>query len=237
MKLAGLLAGLLGGGGGSSFPIVPEPENPNGEITNLGPNCTQGLDKLLSQYVDSEALKDLICTLVSPLDALQQAYLDVNYNRWIDNAYGVQLDVIGNIIIEPRNGKSDTAYRLALKVRVLVNRSNGTTEELIAIALLQEPDLEDYLFRDYIPHAQVAWLAGPWNTGIDPRDLAHKLRQASAGGTSMHVVHTTPTITGTKTAALTFSNNVISKDANIGWGSSTETTGGTWSSVIGNPVN
>lgn len=51
----------------------------------------------------------------------------------ITDSEGAQLDGIGTIVGEPRHGRDDAAYRLALRTRILINTSSGTIEELLAI--------------------------------------------------------------------------------------------------------
>lgn len=204
--------------------------NPSGNLTNLGDNAENGLELLLGQFGGSETLKALLASYLLPLNDLQDASLQVHLDRWLDNAEGVQLDTLGAIVREGRNGRTDERYRIAIRSRILVNKSNGTTEELIAIAMLHEPDLETYLFRDYPPHAQVAFLIGPLYDS-DPREPALRLQQASAGGTAFDIVTTDTALS----ASLQFGDVVdpIVSDADIGFGSSVgPTIGGIWANVI-----
>lgn len=53
--------------------------------------------------------------------------------RDLDNAIGVQLDGLGDILDEPRGGLSDDQYRLFLRAKVLVLKSRGRIEQLIQI--------------------------------------------------------------------------------------------------------
>lgn len=60
--------------------------------------------------------------------------------RLLDNAAGVWLDKIGVIVREPREGRGDDDYRKAIRVRILINRSKGRAVDVIAVALLLDPD-------------------------------------------------------------------------------------------------
>lgn len=51
----------------------------------------------------------------------------------IDASEGVQLDVIGRIVGQPRTGVDDPTYRLYLRARILANRSTGTVENIYAV--------------------------------------------------------------------------------------------------------
>lgn len=69
--------------------------------------------------------------IVSPLTILENDADAVIYDRWIDTAFGRQLDGCGEIVRESRQGRDDEAYRMAIKFRVFVNISKGTPTDLI----------------------------------------------------------------------------------------------------------
>jgi hypothetical protein len=51
----------------------------------------------------------------------------------IDDSEGVQLDTIGRVIGQPRNGVNDETYRLYLSARVLANKSTGTVDDIFKV--------------------------------------------------------------------------------------------------------
>lgn len=53
--------------------------------------------------------------------------------RSLDSATGAQLDGIGAVIGEARQGRIDDVYRLYLRARIRLNISSGTGEDLLAI--------------------------------------------------------------------------------------------------------
>lgn len=63
-------------------------------------------------------------------DALQQCLTD----RTLETATGINLDVIGRLVGELRQGQSDDDYRISIQARVASNRSSGTMEDLIRVA-------------------------------------------------------------------------------------------------------
>ena len=143
MKLGAKLAALLGG---LAYPTGPD------ELTNPGPACAPSLALLLGAFDDAEVLRAVLCSYVTRIDALEVALLQVHYLRWLSTAEGVQLDVLGRILGEPRNGATDATYRRGLNSRVLVNASNGKIEELLAIALAFEPSLDSVEARQLYPN-------------------------------------------------------------------------------------
>ena len=51
----------------------------------------------------------------------------------IDDSDGVQLDTIGRVVGQPRNGVDDPTYRLYLSARILANKSTGTVEDIFKV--------------------------------------------------------------------------------------------------------
>lgn len=67
---------------------------------------------------------------------LWQAMQHVLLLRTIESANGAQLDVLGKIVKEPRNGLDDETYRRRVRARIAVHRSKGTVEDLIKVTEL-----------------------------------------------------------------------------------------------------
>jgi hypothetical protein len=68
------------------------------------------------------------------IDRLQE--LEDEMQKWknvrnIQSVTGVILDIVGEIVGEPRNGRPDDEYRIAIKFRILLNKSNGEPETVI----------------------------------------------------------------------------------------------------------
>lgn len=75
------------------------------------------------------------------LQQLETVFYDLLERRLLDGE-GAQLDGVGDIVGEPRRGRADSAYKIRLAVRILLNVSSGTPEEILAmIRLLAGDDL------------------------------------------------------------------------------------------------
>lgn len=64
-------------------------------------------------------------------DGLTQLLLD----RRISTAAGVQLDVLGKIVGQARGGLSDDDYRRFIRARISANKSSGTVEDILRVAV------------------------------------------------------------------------------------------------------
>ena len=78
----------------------------------------------------------LIGALVVPIQDLEAALQQLLIDRSVDTAVGTQLDVIGRIVAQPRDGLSDDDYRRYIRARIATHRSTGTTEDLVKITRL-----------------------------------------------------------------------------------------------------
>src|SRR5687768_3990656 len=75
----------------------------------------------------------LLAVLATPFQSLESALQQLLTERSIDTAIGAQLDVIGRVVGQKRNGMSDDDYRRYCRARIATNRANGTVENLITI--------------------------------------------------------------------------------------------------------
>jgi hypothetical protein len=94
----------------------------------------QGLARLLRQFKDKPRIRGWAKSYLKQCQLLEDAIYDVMIYRMIDNAVGEQLNVIGRIVGEPRgNNTVDADYKVFLRARVRINRSQGTTGDVLAV--------------------------------------------------------------------------------------------------------
>lgn len=186
-------------GSGLSLDLPSDPTGgADGSLSLLeGGHCADAYRLLISQYQDSPHVKALICSEIHPADDLDRAIVSLFHTLLnIETAEGAGLDLIGTIVREKRDGRGDYLYRNALRVRVLINRSQGRPEDLIAIARLFETDtVESVHLSEVQPARMEIRIAGtPTNP---PQEVNKRLRRAKAGGVSLTVmVQAYPAVTG-----------------------------------------
>ncbi len=71
-----------------------------------------------------------------PLTELKGVFEDIAALRSIDDQEGMQLDLTGELLNEPREGRSDSDYKLFLKAAIFRQNSNGSTYTLSLISNL-----------------------------------------------------------------------------------------------------
>jgi hypothetical protein len=174
-----------------------EPLDP-GNVVHITDHTAAGLARLIPEYQDTPRWQAWIAAMLASIQEIETACFDV----WeavisIELAAGDQLDLIGRIVREDRDAKTDDLYRRALSVRVLINKSQGRVEELIAIVrLFEDMDSEAGSYvrvRENTTaqgaHVEVRIVATPLN---DHAEILKRLRQAKAAGVGLQVA-VTPT--------------------------------------------
>lgn len=104
------------------------------------------LSKLVNQFYNSERLKTVLKILVSELDDIYTKAQSIKFDRFIKTAEGKQLDGIGDIVNEPRQGDNDDDYRYRLLLRIFINTAAGTPPSLLkALSFATEPTDMQYI--------------------------------------------------------------------------------------------
>lgn len=145
------LSGALGDDGGGSG--GGGPPAPVGHVAIA-------LSKLAEQYKASPNLTTALSTFAKQTQALDDAAVQLDTLADIDASEGVQLDTIGDVVGETRQGFDDVAYRLHLKARVILNKGSGTIEDVLRLfRQLMGPGCTLTLQEEY-PAALVLTLGG-----------------------------------------------------------------------------
>jgi len=117
--------------------------------------------RLISQFRSPKpVLHGMMESYVEQLQELEDVLWDVINHRLLDpapgesvGAEGVQLDVLGKIVGQPRLGLSDSGYRSAIKLKIRVNRSRGSNVDLLEILRLAMPEPKEWTFEPMYIHA------------------------------------------------------------------------------------
>ncbi len=92
------------------------------------------LSRFYAQFQGKANLEALARDVVGPqAQDLEDAFQSLLIFLDIDNAEGAQLDMIGDIVEQPRSGVDDPIYRLYLRAKIRANKSSGTPEDLYAV--------------------------------------------------------------------------------------------------------
>lgn len=89
-------------------------------------------DLVLSQFQDSEKLKGIMQAMGDSRNDLETALFEIRSEFEIDDAVGEQLNILGSIFVEDREGRTDTEYRQAIKAKG-AQQYSGEPESIIEI--------------------------------------------------------------------------------------------------------
>lgn len=89
-------------------------------------------------------IEKLLTILVDPAQDIEDALQQLNLERFVDTADGEQLDIIGRIVGQEREGLSDADYRRYIRARIAANNSEGTIQDLLTVAFLVVYDVAAY---------------------------------------------------------------------------------------------
>jgi hypothetical protein len=76
-------------------------------------------------------LIDFTESFIKEVQVIENMLDDLKTKRSITTGEGVQLDVIGEIVDELRNGRSDNDYRDAINLKILLNVASGKAETIL----------------------------------------------------------------------------------------------------------
>lgn len=96
-------------------------------------HVTEGLAKLLGQYKDATNLRTLMQILLGQVQTIENDSADIAMGMNVSTAANYQLDIIGAIVGEPRQGRTDAQYRPRILSRIGINISNGHPDEVLEI--------------------------------------------------------------------------------------------------------
>ena len=122
----------------------------------MGNQRQKGKALLLQQFASSTALNCLLGAFLNQLDEISDQINRISDGKWTAIAEGNNLDVLGRIVGQPRDGLNDEMFFLWIKARILINRSSGTADEMIAILrLLLEENVEVTIKEDGKEYAEI----------------------------------------------------------------------------------
>jgi hypothetical protein len=159
--------------------------DPVGQILDYS---AEGNDRLIEEYKKKPFIEALNSAVLDELTELEKVFWDLYVLRSLDTAEGVQLDGLGDIVGEPRGNKDEETYRRFIRIRVLVNNSDGKIEQLYSIlrGLLGEGFIAD--IQDSFPAGIVVYVGSPLDP-LTPEDVNRLLRKAKGGGIRLDFVY------------------------------------------------
>jgi hypothetical protein len=117
--------------GGTQFDTGTDPTVVSVDDVTL--HTPLALLRLIERWKGKPNLAAILASYTDQLQLLENALWDIITARLVDYAEGAQLDAIGRIVGEIRQGQNDAQYRARLRVRIRINQSFGTAEDVIIV--------------------------------------------------------------------------------------------------------
>lgn len=100
-------------------------------------HAEDSLTFLTEVFKTKPVIEGILKSAVASIQTAENMIWDIINSRNLNTATGAQLDLLGELVGEPRKGRTeDEEYREAIRLRVRINRSQGRTSDILDIAKL-----------------------------------------------------------------------------------------------------
>lgn len=150
------------------------------QLAHLTDHSDQAVARLLEQFRGGATMPALVRAIAAQVQAVEDALWDVLVLRQLASATGAQLDVIGRILGQAREGRADADYVLWLRARMLINLGSGRAEDLLAVFSAVMQGSTSLELEEQFPAGLVLRVSSA--AVVDPTQAAGILRLAKAAG-------------------------------------------------------
>jgi hypothetical protein len=183
------------------------------------------LANLFVQFQGAPILNAIVASHAVQLQEIETMFVSLIVDMALPNAIGEQLDLIGRIVGEGRKGRSDDDYRVALGARIIINRSNGSVEDIIAVLKAAE-DLT-YEVTDLGYASLLVRIVGAIGS-VSTAEIDTVLQEVRGAGIRADLIYSEEDDADTFQFA---SGDVEEADADAGWANDAGTVGGSFAEV------
>jgi hypothetical protein len=181
---------------------------------------------LATQYRRQVNFEALVSTYLDQVQELEDVLFDVlRILASRDAQVGAQLDLIGRIVGQAREGRTDADYLPWIQARVIANRASGLPDEILTLLTLVAPEL-GHVLEFFYPASYLVTLSGAL---ADATQVAALLRAVTGAGIGAQLVYSTEEDASTFTFA---SGDTEEASTDQGWADDAQTTGGVFADVV-----
>lgn len=105
--------------------------------------------RLLESYRDKPNFDAIQASYMAEVQALEDAIHETISKSYLPSAEGKQLEIIGRIVGEARNGRIDSLYKLWIAARIIINASQGHVNDIIKA--LRAVTSASFTIKEYAP--------------------------------------------------------------------------------------
>jgi len=180
------------------------------EPTKITDHQALGDEDRLSQFDNSQALRELLEVKLAQVQLLENVIWDVLQGRDFEDAVGEALSRAGRIVGWPRHGVTDDdEYRRLVRVGAQINRAQGTAPEIILIVsqlLSATLPAVRYIHR-HMAHYGLQWELTPQSDDDWIRVILQQMPRITVCGVSWDMIE------GPEDSAFTLDDDDLGLDA------------------------
>jgi hypothetical protein len=105
-------------------------------MDTISDHAAQAIDRLPELFKAKPNLTNLLTVWCAPIQEFENVLYALLIQRTVDVAIGAQLDQLGVIVDQDRNGLTDDDYRRYIRAAIRANLSDGTINDLLVISRL-----------------------------------------------------------------------------------------------------
>jgi hypothetical protein len=94
----------------------------------------QAADRLTSMFADRRVIEAMLRSYIKRIQRIEdELWKVINARDFLGTPAGIVLDILGQIVGEARDSRTDADYLEAIRIRILINKSSGKTLDLMRI--------------------------------------------------------------------------------------------------------
>lgn len=105
-------------------------------LTEITTHSDQAVDRLHGKHKGKANIESFLRILIDPIQDIETVLIQLDTERLIGTAIGEQLNVLGRVVGQLRDGLSNDDYRRFIRARIAANKSKGRWEDLIVVTRL-----------------------------------------------------------------------------------------------------
>ena len=145
------------------------------------------LGRLVESLKEKPRIEGLLKALVSRTKELENQLFGLYEGTRLEQAEGAQLDQIGELVGQEREGVTDSVYRTRIRARVAANRSRGRFYDILRVLKTLEPDAFIHL-SEFPPASFLAVFEGVTVSEEDAAIYAEFLKMSRSAGVNAQLL-------------------------------------------------
>lgn len=140
------------------------------------------VSRFIDQFKDKAKLAALLASYAEQIQDIEDAAFEVMLERSLDNAVGIQLQILAKIVGAPITTSVDDELRIIIRTQIAINLSDGTPEDLINILrLVLLLSGETFRITEEPPHQVRLTIDDPLSSIVNPNTTVTLLDSADMG--------------------------------------------------------